>query len=91
MLGNIVIIDYAITDLYPKNINALTVSPQCPISDHIQITLYLKKLENHTQTHTPDDNLLVLPKNYRWTEKSLTDYTIGTWWTKTALIWLQKI
>ncbi len=49
--------------------------PQRPISDHNQITLYLKKAETHTEKHAPDDNLLPLPKHYKWTEKSLTDYT----------------
>lgn len=74
VLGNSVI-DYAITDICPESISAFTVLPQRPISDHNQITLYLKKAETHTQKHAPDDNLLPLPKHYKWTEKSLTDYT----------------
>jgi len=74
VLGNSVI-DYAITDICPKSINVLTVLAQCPISDHNQITLYLKKVETHTLKHTPNDNLLPLPKHYKRTEKSLIDYT----------------
>lgn len=74
VLGNSVI-DYAITDLYAENINVFTVLPQCPISDHNQIILYLKKTETDTQTHTPEDNPIPLPKHYKWTETSLTDYT----------------
>ena len=57
VLGNSVI-DYAITDICPESINAFTVLPQRPISDHDQITLYLKKAETHTKKHAPDDNLL---------------------------------
>ena len=59
VLGSIVV-DYAITDTEPQYINAFTVSPQQPLSDHSQITLFLKKSLSTTVNPNPEPRLFPL-------------------------------
>lgn len=37
------VVDYSLTDIEPNFINAFTVRPQLPVSDHCQTVLYLKQ------------------------------------------------
>ena len=54
------VVDYAITDTEPQYINAFTVSPQQPLSDHSQITLFLKKSLSTTVNPNPEPRLFPL-------------------------------
>ncbi|XP_037603419.1 uncharacterized protein LOC119475038 isoform X2 [Sebastes umbrosus] len=71
-LGNSTV-DYSITDLDPFCLRAFTVSPLTPLSDHSQITLYIRKTE--TDPHAAKPSKLNSTKQpYRWTNKSNDDY-----------------
>ena len=70
MLGSSVV-DYAITDMDPEHINAFSVMPQTPLSDHSQVTLYLNKTE---PAHQPTARLFNLEPAYRWGESSTAEY-----------------
>ena len=74
MLGSSVV-DYAITDIEPQYINAFTVCLQQPLSDHSQITLFLKKSLSTTVNPNPEPRLFPLPRRYKWTEESTAAYT----------------
>ena len=54
------VVDYAITDIEPQYINASTVSPQQPLSDRSQITLFLKKSLSTTVNPNPEPRLFPL-------------------------------
>ena len=69
------VVDYAITDVEPQYINAFTVSPLQPFSDHSQITLFLKKSLSTTINPNPEPRLFPLPRRYKWTEESTAAYT----------------
>lgn len=78
-LGNSVV-DYAITDLDPSFINAFTVRPQTPLSDHSQITVFIKRTEQINNTQTQPCKLYNLNHSYRWAPNSTKIYkeAIGT-------------
>ena len=54
------VVDYAITDTEPQYINAFTVSPQQPLTDRSQITLFLKKSLSTTVNPNPEPRLFPL-------------------------------
>ena len=69
------VVDYAITDMNPGHINAFTVLPQLHLSDHSPTVLYLKKSTKEKNKQVQNKDTCPLPKRYRWTEQSITDYT----------------
>ena len=73
MLGSSVV-DYAITDMDPENINAFIVMPQTPLSDHSQVPLYLNKTEPAQKDHQPTASLFNLEPAYRWGQNSTAEY-----------------
>ena len=56
------VVDYAITDIEPQYINAFTVCLQQPLSDHSQITLFLKKSLSTTVNPNPEARQVPLLK-----------------------------
>ncbi len=70
-LGNSTV-DYMITDIDPSSLRSFTVRELNPLSDHSQITAYLKKTEN--TINTEPSNLYNIRKPYRWTENSAEEY-----------------
>ncbi len=71
-LGNSTV-DYFITDIDQVHLRAFTVSPQTPLSDHCNITLYLKRSQNNEICRQPS-HLLRLHKSYKWTKNSKENY-----------------
>ena len=69
-----------VTDVDPFSFRAFTVKPLTPLSDHSQITVYLKRTETNTSTHTQSSKLFKLPQSYRWAENSKEHFqkAIGT-------------
>ncbi len=71
-LGNSTV-DYMITDIDPSSLRSFTVRELTPLSDHSQITAYLKKTENTltqspvscTTSETHTDGLKTVLKNIR--------------------------
>ena len=64
-------VDYMITDMDPFSFTAFTVKPQTPLSDHNQITLFLK---HNNITHTKPSKLFNIPRTYRWAPDSTEQY-----------------
>ncbi len=58
-----------ITDIDPSSLRSFTVRELTPLSDHSQITAYLKKTENNI--NTKPSNLYNIRKPYRWAETAL--------------------
>ncbi len=55
------------------HLRAFTVSPQTPLSDHCNITLYLKPTQNKGVCRQPS-HLLRLQQSYKWTKHSKENY-----------------
>ncbi len=70
-LGNSTV-DYMITDIDPSSLRSFTVRELTPLSDHSQITAYLKKTENNI--NTKPSKLYNIRKPYRWAENSAEEY-----------------
>ncbi len=70
-LGNSTV-DYMITDINPSSLRSFTVRELTPLSDHSQITVYLKKTENNI--NTKPSKLYNIRKPYRWGENSAEEY-----------------
>lgn len=66
-------VDYAITDLDLTSLRAFTVKEQTPLSDHSQITLYLKRADTGNICSQPC-NLYNIKMKYRWAQNSLEQY-----------------
>ncbi|XDV43935.1 hypothetical protein PO909_012319 [Leuciscus waleckii] len=62
-----------ITDLDIFSFRAFTVKPLTPLSDHSQITLYLKREEN-TNIHPQPSKLYNIQNIYRWAQNSTEKY-----------------
>ncbi len=71
-LGNSTV-DYLITDIDQVHLRAFTVSPQTPLSDHCNITLYLKPAQNKRVCRQPSQ-LLNLQQSYKWSKHSKENY-----------------
>lgn len=71
-LGNSTV-DYFITDIDPVHLRAFTVSPQTPLSDHCNITLYLRRTHSN-ESHRQPSHLLKLQPPYKWTNNSTENY-----------------
>ncbi|KAL2076716.1 hypothetical protein ACEWY4_027687 [Coilia grayii] len=67
------VVDYAITDMNPTSINAFTVRPQLPLSDHCQINVFLKRSQQIITTNTK--KLLKLNPTYKWTSGSASEFS----------------
>ena len=67
------VVDYAISDLDPSQINNFMVMPQLPLSDHSHITISLKKNPNVVQQKTTPA-LHPLPVKYAWNNDNLEQY-----------------
>jgi hypothetical protein len=66
-------VDYFLTDLNPESLRAFTVSPLTPLSDHSEITVYLRRAEpNHEASWA--NKLHVTKKAYRWSANSTDIY-----------------
>ncbi len=76
-------VDYMITDLDPFSFRAFTVKPLTPLSDHSQITLYLKRTTN-MNIHSQPSRLYNIRENYRWAQNS-TEKCHRYWPSKSAL------
>ncbi len=61
-----------ITDIDPSSLRSFTVRELTPLSDHSQITAYLKKTENNI--NTKPSKLYNIRKPYRWAENSAEEY-----------------
>ncbi len=61
-----------ITDIDPSSLRSFTVRELTPLSDHSQITAYLKKTENNIKTKP--SKLYNIRKPYRWGENSAEEY-----------------
>ncbi len=61
-----------ITDIDPSSLRLFTVRELTPLSDHSQITAYLKKTENNI--NTKPSKLYNIRKPYRWAENSAEEY-----------------
>ncbi len=70
-LGNSTV-DYMITDIDPSSLRPFTVRELTPLSDHSQITVYLKKTENIINTKS--SKLYNIRKPYRWAENNAEEY-----------------
>ncbi len=70
-LGNSTV-DYMITDIDPSSLRSFTVRELTPLSNHSQITAYLKKTENNI--NTKPSKLYNIRKPYRWAENSAEEY-----------------
>ncbi|XP_048053738.1 uncharacterized protein LOC125272717 [Megalobrama amblycephala] len=66
-------VDYMFTDFDLFSFRAFTVKPLTPLSDHSQITVYLKRTEN-TNIHAQPSKLYNITKNYRWVQDSTEKY-----------------
>lgn len=55
----------------PFSFSTFTVKPQTPLSDHNQITLFLK---HNNITHTKPSKLFNIPRTYRWGPDSTGQY-----------------
>ena len=62
-------VDYMVTDIDTFSIKSFTVQPLTPLSDHSQITMYLKKRGTNT-TPTQPSKLSHLRNPYRWAQNS---------------------
>ncbi len=58
-----------ITDIDPSSLRSFTVRELTPLSDHSQITAYLKKTENNI--NTKPSKLYNIRNPYRWAETVL--------------------
>ncbi len=65
-------VDYMITDKDPSSLRSFTVRELTPLSDHSQITAYLKKTENNI--NTKPSKLYNIRNPYRWAENSAEEY-----------------
>ena len=63
-------VDYAITDLDPMSLRALTVNPLTPLSDHSKITVYLKREHSNYEASEPS-KLYNTQHSYRWKSDSM--------------------
>ena len=68
-LGNSTV-DYTITDMDPFSLSAFTIKPLTPLSDHSQITVFLKRTETNISTPPQPSKLFNIKKTYRWAENS---------------------
>ncbi len=60
-------VDYMITDLDPFSLSSFTVKPLTPLSDHSQITLFIKR-SDMKMVHTQPNKLCNIRNSYRWTK-----------------------
>lgn len=63
-------VDYAFTDLDQTSLRTYTVKKQTPLSDHSQITLYLKRADTGNICSQPC-TLHKIKRRYRWAQNSL--------------------
>ncbi len=61
-----------ITDIDPSSLRLFTARELTPLSDHSQVTAYLKKTENNI--NTKPSKLYNIRKPYRWAENSAEEY-----------------
>jgi hypothetical protein len=72
-------VDYMITDIDPFSLSSFTVKPLTPLSDHSQITLFLKRTDMETTTHSQPSKLYNIRHSYRWAQNSTEEYQKATW------------
>ena len=78
-------VDYMITDLDPFSFRAFTVKPLTPLSDHSQVTVYLKRTTN-TGIHSQPSKLYNIRENYRWEQNSTEKYLTAISHPKVCLL-----
>ncbi len=66
-------VDYMITDLEPSSLSSSTVKPLTPLSDHSQITLFIKR-SDIKMVHTQPNKLYNIRNSYRWDQNSTEQY-----------------
>ena len=66
-------VDYMITDLDPSSLSSFTVKPLTPLSDHSQITLFIKR-SDIKMTNTQPNKLYNIRNSYRWDQNSTEQY-----------------
>ena len=66
-------VDCAITDLDPLSLRAFTVNPLTPLSDHSNITVYLKREHSNYEASKPSE-LYNTTHSYRWKSDSMESY-----------------
>ena len=62
-----------ITDLDPFSLSSFTVKPLTPLSDHSQITLFIKRTETNTTPSQPS-NLTNITRTFRWAPNSEQEF-----------------
>lgn len=65
-------VDYMVSDLDPFSLSAFTVKPLTPLSDHSQITVFLKRTNNTTPPQP--SKLFNIKKSCRWAENSTEEF-----------------
>ncbi|KAL6455216.1 hypothetical protein MHYP_G00363500 [Metynnis hypsauchen] len=72
-LGNSTV-DYMVTDLEPFSLSAFTVKALTPLSDHSQITVFIKRTETNSTAHTQPSELYSIRRPYRWAQNSTEEF-----------------
>ncbi|KAL6484036.1 hypothetical protein MHYP_G00089090 [Metynnis hypsauchen] len=72
-LGNRTV-DYMVTDLDPFSLSAFTVKALTPLSDHSQITVFIKRTETNSTAHTQPSELYSIRRPYRWAQNSPEEF-----------------
>lgn len=62
-----------ITDIDPFSLSSFTIKPLTPLSDHSHITLFLKRTDKETITHS-QPKLYNIINSYRWAQNSTEEY-----------------
>lgn len=65
-------VDYMVSDLDLFSLSAFTVKPLTPLSDHSQITVFLKRTNNTTPPQP--SKLFNIKKSCRWAENSTEEF-----------------
>lgn len=66
-------VDYMMTDIDPSSLSSFTVKPLTPLSDHSQITLFIKRSDIQI-IHTQPSKLYNIRNSYRWDQNSAEQY-----------------
>lgn len=72
------VVDYAITDADPADINAFIVTPETHLSDHNQILLHMRSTDKPATQQPYQSGLYNLPPSFKWVSQSASEYTNAT-------------
>jgi len=66
-------VDYMITDLDPLFLSSFIVKPLTPLSDHSQMTVFMKRTETNSPQSEPN-NLFNIKRKYKWAPDSAQEF-----------------